>query len=46
METIKTKGDYKIEFNGKTTYIISNQFGDALYMVNTLRKAENKLNKL
>ncbi len=46
METIKTNGDYKIEFNGKSTYMVTNQFGDVLCRMDTLRKAENKLNKL
>lgn len=46
MKTIITSNDFKIEFNGSNTYFVTDNNGDAWYVVNTLRKAKNKLNKI
>ena len=37
--------NYKIEFNNKSTYFVSNEF-DCIAYFSTLRKAINFLNKL
>ena len=44
--TIKKEKDFRIEFNGSNTYFIIDNTGQVWDMVNTLRKAENRLKKI
>lgn len=46
METIREKKGFKIEFNGSTTYFITDEHGDVWDRVDTERKANNRLNKI
>lgn len=43
---VKTEKGFKIEFNGKTTYFVTDNNGDVWVRVDTLKKAENRLNKI
>lgn len=46
MEILREEQGFKIEFNGSATYFVTDNNGDVWYMVNTLRKAENRLKKV
>ena len=46
METIYKNKGYKIEFNGSSTYFITDKFEDCIFRTNTERKAKNFLNKV
>lgn len=46
MKIITQQKDFKIEFNGSSTYIITDLHGDAWYCTDTLRKAQNRLKKI
>ena len=46
MTVIKKEKDFKIEFNGKSTYMIVDSNGDVWDRVDTLRKATNRFNKI
>ena len=43
MTIIKKEKGFKIEFDNREAYYITDNNGDVWYRVNTLRKAENKL---
>jgi hypothetical protein len=45
MKTIFKTNDYKVTFNGKSTYIVETRHGDALFATNTERKAMNFMNR-
>lgn len=44
--TITEQKGFKIEFNGANNYFIVDNTGQVWDMVNTLRKAENRLKKI
>lgn len=46
MTTIATKGDFKVEFNGSSTYFITDNFGTVWNRESTERKIINKFKKL
>jgi hypothetical protein len=46
MTIVKKEKDFKIEFNGKSTYMITDSNGDSWGHADTLRKATNRLNKI
>ena len=46
METLHTTSDYKITFNGSSTYMVIDNNNDCHFATNTERKAINYLNKL
>lgn len=45
MEILTQQYGYRIEFNGKSTYLICDDY-ETYYRVDTLRKAKNKLKKV
>jgi len=45
-QTIITTGDFKIEFNGSSTYMIVDNNCTCWDCVDTLRKAKNRLSKI
>jgi hypothetical protein len=45
MTTIKTQNGYKMEFNGKGTFIITDDHNDCLGYFDTERKANNFFKK-
>ena len=46
MTVIKKEKDFKIEFNGKSTYMIVDSNGDVWDRVDTLKKATNRFNQI
>jgi hypothetical protein len=46
MTIIIKQKDFKIEFNGKATYFVTDNNGDVWARVDTLRKAKNKLKSI
>ena len=46
MKTIKEQNGFKIEFNGKNTYFITDSNGDVWDRTDTERKANNRFNKI
>lgn len=46
METIATKGDYKVEFNGSSTYFVTDNNGTVLYRESSERKIMNRFKKV
>lgn len=46
MKTIKEQNGFKIVFNGGHTYMVIDSNGDCWSATDTLRKANNKLNKI
>jgi hypothetical protein len=46
MKIIAQQKDFRIEFNGSSTYIILDSNNDAWYCVDTLKKAQNRLKKI
>ena len=46
MTTIATKGDYKVEFNGLSTYFVTDSKGNILHRESSERKITNRFKKL
>ena len=46
MKTLRNEKGFKIEFNGSSTYFITDVNGTAWYCTNTERKANNRFNKI
>ena len=46
MKTIKKQNGFKIEFNGKSTYFITDSSGNVWGRTDTERKANNRFNKI
>jgi len=46
MSTLREEKGFKIEFNGSSTYFVTDVNGDAWEVVSTLRTANNRMNKI
>jgi hypothetical protein len=46
MKVIKKQNGYTVEFNGSSTYFVTNCHNDCIFTTNTARKANNFLNRL
>jgi len=46
MTTLIQTENFKIDFNGRTSYFVIDETGNCLKRVDTLRKAKNFLNKV
>jgi len=46
MTTLQNTNGFKIEFNGSTTYFVSDETGTCVFYTDTLRKAKNRLSSI